>query len=43
MDYIGRKWALMVGCVVFIIGAIVQTIVPNSLSQCTYRQADAWD
>lgn len=33
MDYIGRKWSLMVGCVIFIIGGIVQTVATNSLGQ----------
>jgi MFS family permease len=33
MDFIGRKWALMVGCVIFMVGGIVQTVATTSLGQ----------
>ncbi|ORY31956.1 sugar transporter [Naematelia encephala] len=31
-DYLGRKWSLMVGCVIFIVGAIVQVVATSSLA-----------
>ncbi|KAI9635769.1 sugar transporter [Dioszegia hungarica] len=33
MDKMGRKWSLMVGCVVFMIGGIVQTVCFGNLNQ----------
>ncbi|OCF70909.1 sugar transporter [Kwoniella mangroviensis CBS 8886] len=30
-DYLGRKWSLMVGCWIFILGAILQTVASSSL------------
>lgn len=32
-NWIGRQRALMVGCVVFIVGAVIQTATTNSLPQ----------
>ena len=35
-DRIGRKYALMVGCVIFIIGGIVQTAITTGISAGEY-------
>ena len=31
-DVLGRKWSLMVGCIIFIVGGIVQTVATGGIS-----------
>ena len=41
-DYLGRKWALIVGCVIFIVGAIVQTVASSSVGQSEPQGFGDW-
>lgn len=37
---LGRKWSLMAGCVIFLVGAVIQTANFGSLGQCGSPSAD---